>query len=216
MTWHKFLAIGLLAAAAACRAAPADELTKAARRDDGRAVTTLLLRGVDPNAPDAEGQLAIHVALREDAGKVLASLLAYPALEIDRANQNGETALMLAAIKGKLDWVKKLVARGAAINREGWTPLHYACSGPDDGVAVWLLAQGADIDARSPNGTTPLMMASRYGGITTAEQLLKAGADASLRNEQNLTAADFARMVERDRLAEQLAKAAAGAARRQP
>jgi ankyrin repeat protein len=96
--------------------------------------------------------------------------------------------------------VQLLVKRGAKINRSGWTPLHYACSGPDNGVALWLIAQGADINARSPNGTTPLMMSVRYGPVDLAEDLLKAGADRMLRNEQHLDAADFALAAGRDQL----------------
>ena len=114
----------------------------------------------------------------------------------------------LAALRGRLDWVQALRQRGAEINRPGWTPLHYACSGPDEGVVDWLLLQGAEIDARSPNGSTPLMLAAGYGGISSAERLLKAGADARLRNEQGQTAADFAERAGRDRLARQLRAAA--------
>lgn len=190
------------------QAAPIDDLILAADRNDGHNLSILLLRGVNPNLPDERGRFALHVALREESGKAVNALLAYPALDVNQRNANGETPLMMAALKGKLDWVKQLVERGARINQDGWTPLHYACSGPDDGVAAWLLSQGADINARSPNGSTPLMMASRYGGITTAEILLKAGADAGLRNEQQLTAVDFARAAGRDGLVRLLGGAA--------
>jgi uncharacterized protein len=182
------------------QAGPVDELTAAAERNNGSGVLTLLLRGVDPNAADSKGRTALNIALREESDKALDSLLAYPQLDLNAANANGETPLMLAALKGRLEWVQLLVKRGARINRDGWTPLHYACSGPDNGVALWLIAQGADINARSPNGTTPLMMSARYGPADLAEDLLKAGADRLLRNEQALDAADFASAAGRHRL----------------
>jgi ankyrin repeat protein len=191
------LALILLLASVA-QAAPVDELTKAAEFDDGRAVTTLLVRGVDPNARDARGRTALEAALQEGSPHALESLLKHPLTEVDRANANGETPLMLAALKGQLDAVKKLTQRGAAVNKAGWTPLHYACSGPDEGVVAWLLSHGAEVDARSPNGSTPLMMAARYGSLDAPAMLLKAGADVSLRNEQNLSALDFARAAGRD------------------
>ncbi len=56
-----------------------------------------------------------------------------------------------------------------------------------------LLDHNAYIDAESPNGSTPLMMAARYGSIDGARLLLDEGADATIKNEQGLTAADFAR-----------------------
>jgi ankyrin repeat protein len=60
-----------------------------------------------------------------------------------------------------------------------------------------LLAHHAYIDAESPNGTTPLMMAAQYGVESVVVSLLEAGADASLRNEQGLSALDFARRADR-------------------
>jgi len=38
---------------------------------------------------------------------------------------------MMAALRGSLEWTQRLIERGAAINRDGWTPLHYAASGPE-------------------------------------------------------------------------------------
>ncbi|OYU27424.1 MAG: hypothetical protein CFE41_11510 [Burkholderiales bacterium PBB2] len=209
MMRKRLAALGLLLAAlhAPARAAPIDDLVLAAELDNGREITTLLVRGVDPNARDGRGRNALEVALREGSSRALDSLLSHPGTDVNRANAAGETPLMLAAIKGRLDWAKKLVARGAQINKEGWTPLHYACSGPDNGVALWLLSQGALLDARSPNGSTPLMMASRYGAMDLAEALLAAGADPSLRNAQELSALEFARAAERNKLVAALQKA---------
>jgi ankyrin repeat protein len=50
----------------------------------------------------------------------------------------------------------------------------------------------AYIDAGSPNGTTPLMMAARYGTGEAVDLLLAEGADARLKNQQGLTALQFA------------------------
>jgi len=191
------------------RAAPIDDLTGAAYRNNGRELSALLARGVDPNARDAQGNTALEVALREESAKALESLLVHPALDVNQANAAGETPLMLAALKGRLDWVKQLVKKGALINRDGWTPLHYACSGPDNGVAAWLIEQGAEINARSDNGTTPLMMAARYGNGDLVPMLLQAGAEPRAANEQELTAADFAQRGGRDRIAAELRRISA-------
>jgi len=186
------------------QAAPIDELVTAAELNDGRAVLGLLLKGVDPNQADSRGRTALFVAVREDSLRALDSLLASPQTRVDEPNATGETPLMIAAIRGSLPAVKALVKRGAAVNRKGWTPLHYACSGPDNGVAAFLIEQGAELNARSENGTTPLMMAARYGNSDLVPLLLKAGAEPRAANEQELTAADFAQRGERDRLAAEL------------
>ncbi|MEJ6002293.1 ankyrin repeat domain-containing protein [Paucibacter soli] len=184
-----------------------EQLLTAAQRDNASLVMTLMLRGTDPNLRNAERQTALHLALRHESDTTFQTLLKHPGLDVNAINQAGETPLMLAALKGRLDWMKALVARGALVNEPGWTALHYACSGPDRGAVRWLLEQGAAIDARSANGSTPLMMAAGYGDSSSVEVLLKAGADAGLRNEQGMDAADFARRAGRERLAEQLARA---------
>ncbi|CAM3977870.1 ankyrin repeat domain-containing protein [Roseateles saccharophilus] len=198
-----------LTVAAAAHAEPIDDLVLAVELNEPRAVLSLLLRGVDPNQPDSRGRQAIFVALREGSLQALGSLLASPQTKIDEPNAQGETPLMIAAIRGSLPAVQALVKRGAAINRDGWTPLHYACSGPDNGVSAWLIAQGADINARSDNGTTPLMMAARYGNGDLVPMLLKAGAEPRAANEQELTAADFAQRGGRDGIAAELRRISA-------
>jgi ankyrin repeat protein len=200
----RWLAGALLSAAAVAHAAPIDDFVMAVEMNDPRVVLSLLLKGVDPNQPDARGRKALFVAAREESLRALDSLLASPLLKVDEPNAQGETPLMIAAIKGSLPAVKALAKRGAAINREGWTPLHYACSGPDHGVAAWLIEQGAAINARSENGTTPLMMAARYGNADLIPMLIKAGAEPRAANEQEMTAADFAQRGGRDVIAKDL------------
>ncbi|NCW41201.1 MAG: ankyrin repeat domain-containing protein, partial [Betaproteobacteria bacterium] len=55
-----------------------------------------------------------------------------------------------------------------------------------------LLEHHAYIDAESPNGTTPLMMAAYYGTPEATKLLLEEGADPLIKNQQGLTALDFA------------------------
>jgi ankyrin repeat protein len=200
-TWLATLA---LAAATLAQATPVDDLVMAAELNDPRAIAALLRKGVDPNLADSRGRTPLFTAVREGSQHALESLLAAPQLRIDAVNADGETPLMIAAIRGSLPAVQALVKRGAAINREGWTPLHYACSGPDNGVAAFLIANGAELNARSDNGTTPLMMAARYGSGDLVPLLLKAGAEPRAANEQELTAADFAQRGGRDVMAKEL------------
>ena len=68
-----------------------------------------------------------------------------------------------------------------------------------------LLEHHAYIDAESPNGTTPLMMAAHYGDPGVVKLLLEEGADPMLRNQQGLTAIDFAHRANRAESAEIIA-----------
>ena len=205
----KIVAYGLVMAgflgAAPVRAQSEVAVQRAVNVDDDRTIRRWLAGGGDPNRLDERGQTPLIAALRDESFKVAAALLEAPGLRVDSTNHAGETALMMAALKGQLSWAQRLVAAGAAINRDGWTPLHYAASGGGFEVVRWLLEQGAQIDAPSPNRSTALMMAARYGASESVELLLARGADTRLRNDRGLTAADFARSAGRDALAERMA-----------
>ena len=165
--------------------------------DNAGTVTELLARGFDPNTKSESGQVALYLAMREDSPKVAAVLLASPALNVDATNAVGETPLMMAALKGRTEWAKKLIERGAKVQKPGWSPVHYAATGPSTELLAMLLDRGAEINALAPNRNTPLMMAARYGSEDNVKLLLQRGADKKLINDRNLSAADMARAAER-------------------
>jgi len=170
-------------------------------RDDFVRVRELLQRGLDPNTRDSHGNPGVVRAMRNDSWRVAQVLLQAPGLRVNDANPQGETPLMLACSKGQLDLVRELLSLGARINQPGWTPLHYAASADSPhslAIAQLLLDEHAYIDAESPNGSTPLMLAAQYGSQAMVELLLNAGADVQLRNQLGLTAVDFARRSDRD------------------
>jgi ankyrin repeat protein len=119
---------------------------------------------------------------------------------------------MLAALKGNLELSKRLIARDADVNKPGWAPLHYAATGAHLEVMKLLLSNAAYIDAASPNGSTPLMMAAMYGNASAVKLLLDAGADPSIKNGLGLTAIDFAQKADRRDSAELIAGAIRSAA----
>lgn len=165
--------------------------------DNANTVSELLAKGFDPNTLSESGQVALYIAMREDAPKVAALLLASPKLNVDAANAAGETPLMMAALKGRLDWARKLIDRGAKVQKPGWSPVHYAATGPNTELLAMLLDRGADINARAPDMNTPLMMAVRFGPEDSVKLLVRRGAEKSYINERNVTAADLARHADK-------------------
>lgn len=194
----------LLLTAQAARSGPREDFFKAIELDNVRLLRPLLEGGIDPNTADDRGNTGLIVAVRDGCFEVAELLLATKQTDIDKANAAGETALMMASLRGHATWVVRLAERGAAINRSGWTPLHYAASGSEPKVLSLLLERGAQLDARSANGTTPLMMAAGYGAMDGADLLLARGADPRRRNERGLNAVDFALRAGRDALARRL------------
>lgn len=181
-----------------------EDFFQAVRFDRPNVVLQLMQRGFDPNSRDESGQTAMTLAAREGSTRVLEVLLQQPRIDLNAKNLDGESALMLVAIKGQTDMARRMIERGAAVHQPGWNPLHYAACGPDPKIVAMLLDRGAPIDARAPNGSTPLMMAAQYGSEATVMLLLERRADTRLTNTQGLTAAEFARTVGRATLAERL------------
>lgn len=179
----------------------------AVKRNDGRTITALVERGFDPNTRGPNGEIGLVAALHGENMAAAEALFARPDIRLDLLNGAGESALMMAALRGDLGWCERLIARGAPVNKPGWSPLHYAASGPEPKIIALLLERGAIVDAESPDRTTPLMMAARYGKEDSVKLLLARGADAKRTNDRNMIAADFARGSGREWLAEMLTKA---------
>jgi hypothetical protein len=113
--------------------------------------------------------------------------------DLNRVNAEGEQALMHAAWQGHIDAVRWLLARGAQVSRPDrqWSALHYAVFAGHDEIAQLLIRAGADVNARSTNGSTVLMMAAREGHADLTQILLARGADPGLRNDTGDTALNW-------------------------
>lgn len=202
----KFAVFSLVFAGfSAAHAGSYEDFFVAITRDNAGHVDDLLKRGFDPNTRNPDGQTGLYLALRADSLKAADALIAGPGLEVDARNAVGETALMIAALRGQMPQVQALLQHGAQVNQPGWSALHYAVSGPNLEVVKLLADRGAALDATSPNGSTPLMMAARYGSEAAVDLLLARGADPRKRNELGLGAADFAKLGGRESLAARLA-----------
>lgn len=202
--FKKILYTIVIAATFSVSAGSFDDFFIAIRNDDAGVITGLLNRGFDPSTRDEKGQPGLTIAMQEHALKAARVLLARPEVDVNALNQAGESALMMAALKGDLAGVQLLLERGAKVDQAGWSPLHYGATGPEPKVVQLLLDHGADIDAASPNGSTPLMMAAQYGSEDSVKLLLDRGADLKRRNQLDLSAIDFARRAGRNTLVKRL------------
>ena len=182
-----------------------DDFFTAIKRDDADTVTTLLSRGFEANTVDANGNTGLFLAIKEPSLKVANVLIQWPSTQVESRTAKDESPLMMASLKGLTEVCAKLIARGADVNKTGWTPLHYAATTGQVAVINMLLENYAYIDAESPNGSTPLMMAAHYGSTESVQQLLSAGADPLLKNEKSLTAIDFANAASRPEVAKLIA-----------
>lgn len=180
-----------------CLAGSYEDFFTAIKRDDASSVNDLLSRGFDPNTLNPAGQHGLFLAVKEGSLKVVAVLLKWPSVSVESRTQQDESPLMLASLQGLTELCAQLIEKGADVNKPGWAPLHYAATKGHLAVMSLLLDNHAYIDAASPNGSTPLMMAALYGTPAAVRLLLDAGADATLKNDQGLSAFDFAQRGQR-------------------
>lgn len=174
-----------------------EDFFKAIHFDHHQEVARLIARGIDPNTPNEKGVPALMHAIQSGSVKSAVVIAKHPHTKIEFENTLHETPLMLAAFHNQLELCQLLIEREAAVNRKGWTPLHYAATKGHIGVMRLLLQENAYIDAESPNGTTPLMMAAYYAPPLAVKLLLEEGADPNLRNHGHASALDLAVTAER-------------------
>ncbi|MDD5030296.1 MAG: ankyrin repeat domain-containing protein [Rhodoferax sp.] len=174
-----------------------DDFFAALQQDDAQQVQQLLQRGFDPNTPNPDGQHGLLIALKAKAYKAAGVLAVWPKTAVETRTKADESPLMLAALVGQLALCQTLIEHDGDVNKPGWAPLHYAATNAHLDVMQLLLEHNAYIDAASPNGTTPLMMAAQYGSASAVKLLLEAGADPTLKNILGLSALDFAKRGDR-------------------
>ena len=187
-----FLYLYVLIGFSISKAGAFDDFFKAIVFDQVPVVGKLIYRGMDPNTPTEKGEPALVFAVRSGAPKTVAYLLKQPSIQIDATNMADETALMLAANANDLASANLLIEAGASVNRPKWTPLHYAASKGHTAMMRLLIENDAYVDAESPNGTTPLMMAAYYASPNAVKLMLEEGADPLLKNHDGQTALDMA------------------------
>jgi ankyrin repeat protein len=158
---------------------------EAIRAGDRDKVEALLNADAVLLAAKDENGLGAYAAARYSGRNDVATLLLEKGVELDifSACMAGAKDRALALIKGQPELM-------SAYSHDGWTPLHLACFFGQPGVAEALIAQGADVRARSrnPMQNTPLHAAVAGRNKDAVQALLEHGADVNARQEGGWTA----------------------------
>ncbi|XP_023245841.1 kinase D-interacting substrate of 220 kDa [Copidosoma floridanum] len=104
--------------------------------------------------------------------------------------QNGSTALILAASRGKIHFVRELINHNADVNAEdsdNWTALLFAAKEGYDDVCVELLEHHANLEHHDAGGWTALMWATYKGRVSTVTVLLSRGADVNAHGNYHIS-----------------------------
>ncbi|KAI4876108.1 hypothetical protein NFI96_026141 [Prochilodus magdalenae] len=109
--------------------------------------------------PDAEKKRPdVFSALKLGNAQLVKEILEEDPLQVNLANADGASPLMIAAVSGQLEVVQLLVEKNADIDKQdgvhGWTALMQATYHGNKNVVKYLLNQGADVNLRAKNGYT--------------------------------------------------------------
>ncbi|CAL5873590.1 uncharacterized protein PFLUO_LOCUS7871 [Penicillium psychrofluorescens] len=155
-----------------------------------RIILFLLEKGAAIDILNNEGLTPLQLAANIDNCEGI-SLLLQRCAHVEARSLSGPTALQYASWKGHWIAFDLLVIGGADINvwnRQGETLLHekarYASS---VSIACKLLEEGANIEARTSQGYTPLQCAAISGNKTMFEFLLGRGAKADIETAKGET-----------------------------
>lgn len=203
-------------------ATPEQDLIDAVTADDAARVSELLTADPSlAAARDRDGVSAIMLArYRGDRATTDALLATDPDLDVfeatalgylDRLRErldedasratafsaDGFTALHFAAFFGKVEAARTLHGAGAdpgvySQNEQHVQPLHSAAAGRHHEVCRFLIAAGADVNARQRHDFTPLHAAAQHGDAELVELFLSAGADPTAVTDAGATPADTA------------------------
>ena len=155
-------------------------------------LTALLFTGVDV----AHAQSLLHIAQRGDIRAARRYL--DRGGNANEANQNGVTAVFVAAENGHADFIRFLAANGANVNKKAFqnqaplTPLIAAAQKGHSAAILALLDAGADIEATSSHGLTALHAAAYYGHMASVRALVARGANRNALFRETLTPAALA------------------------
>ena len=182
----------------------------AARQRDSKMLSFLIERGADVNLPDRDGWSPLAQAvLRNHVPSI--EILVEAGADLEKGSP-GFTPLSIALSESRFYAAKSLLDLGASANNpagaEGLTPLMLIASarqvdkrmdrlsqGPSAvEIAHLLLDKGAEVNARSVNGVTPLMVAAGHDNPPLIGVLAQAGADFEAKTPDGKTALDIAEL----------------------
>ena len=161
-------------------------------------VGILIEHGADVTAEINSGSTLLHLALEKARPKVACMLIKHGA-DVTARTEGGWSPLHLAIRCGQvthlqvIEVVSMLIEHGADVNliNNGLTLLHLAVLDGNPRIngklATMLIKHGADVAARTADGSTPLHLASQEGQLEAARILIESGADVSAQDNNGST-----------------------------
>lgn len=187
---------------------PKPSLADLIAADDQNGIKTFFASQDQLNTPDAQGDYPLHRAIEKGSPKTVELLLVLGA-KSEVKDKAGRSPLRLAIDKASVECVKILMDRGADMSSadpSGTTALEAILAKGGDTLSAAFTSK--NINLKSPDGKTALLMAADRLLEDQCSRLLAAGADPNIRDAGGKTALDLAFLhpdkVEAARVAEML------------
>ena len=161
-------------------------LMNAALKGNVQAVKSMIKRGADPSLTDYKGWNMLHFAA-EGGDTDIISLIHTHLPNIESKTGEGETPLMVAAAYGKLHAVKWFLEKGATVaceDKRGWNMLHRAAQGGDTDIISLIHTHLPNIESKTGEGNTPLMVAAVSGKLHAVKWFLEKGATVACEDKR--------------------------------
>ena len=139
-------------------------------------------------------EMVLDYAIKKRNKEKIKIILSTGMLSLTKAN-----SLSQVSCYGDTESAQLLIDGGAEINRmdrNGYTPLHYAALHGNKDVALLLIKHGADINKINDwNGMTPLISALTYGHTQLAHLFIDLGAETSLHHAATKGQKNYIRLL---------------------
>ena len=158
-------------------------------------VKALLKAGCPVDVVSTTGATVLHGAAVGGSVEVMRDVLSTNKCNINALDNDGETPLSVAAVKGNTEAVLELIRHGAEkaiIAGKAGTPLHQAAGLGHVSTVKAMLKAGCPVDVVNSDGVSVLHAASMYGYVEVMAVLLSKGCDVNATDYEGNTPLDYA------------------------
>jgi ankyrin repeat protein len=169
-----------------CYAAPikdCDVLVAKIKSSEFSSVQSALQNGINPNCKIKYGLSPLMIACSQGKLDFIELLLEHGA-NVNQVSDFGHSALVRAVEGRNLEVVRLLLDSGADVQRFGGDAVGAAAVLGRSDILKLLLEHQAQINTKSENGMTPLMLAAWDGDVESIRVLLAAGANVNARDSK--------------------------------
>ena len=160
-------------------------LELAVEKNRGLVVSHLLNETSDGDVDEAMRTRLVMLAVERSSDSALREIIGRFPLAVQSVDENGWTAVQVAAARGHLECLSTLAFLGGDVHMrtspENWSLVHVAAASGHADVVRWLLMRGLAVHGEL-RAVTPLHLAARYGHADAVDALVAGGADRNARD----------------------------------